>query len=37
MVNNDLPATRQTAEQLRELCTGEPQFLNLEVLRDERL
>jgi hypothetical protein len=37
MANSKLPATQQVAEQLRQLCTGGPLFLNLDVLRDERI
>lgn len=35
MRNNDLPETRSVAERMRSLCTSEPRFVNLEVLRDE--
>lgn len=37
MKNNELPATQQIAERMRALCTGEPRFMNLDVLRDETL
>ena len=37
MVNNELPATQRIAAQIRELCTGEPRFHNVEVLREENL
>lgn len=37
MVNNDLPATQRIAAQIRELCTSEPRFFNLQVLREENL
>jgi hypothetical protein len=37
MVNNELPATQRIATRIRELCTGEPQYLNLKVLRQEDL
>jgi hypothetical protein len=32
--NNDLPETHAVAERMRALCTGEPRFLNLEVVRE---
>jgi len=35
MVNNDLPETRQIAERMRSLCTSEPRFLNLDVVRED--
>jgi hypothetical protein len=35
MRNNDLPETRSVAERMRSLCTSEPRFVNLEVLRGE--
>jgi quinol monooxygenase YgiN len=35
MRNNDLPETNAIAERMRALCTREPRFLNVEVLRDE--
>jgi hypothetical protein len=37
MANNDLPATKRIAAQFSELCTGEPRFYNLQVLREENL
>ncbi|MCD0486366.1 hypothetical protein LO771_29295 [Streptacidiphilus sp. ASG 303] len=37
MRNSDLPETRTIAEKMRELCSGEPRFMNLEVLRDEKI
>jgi hypothetical protein len=37
MKNNDLPETRRIAEQLRDLCANEPRFVNLDVMRDDRL
>jgi quinol monooxygenase YgiN len=37
MVNNELPATRRIAAQMRDLCTSEPQFHDLQVLREEDL
>ncbi|HUK72783.1 MAG TPA: hypothetical protein VLW50_29170 [Streptosporangiaceae bacterium] len=37
MVNNELPATQRIAARIRELCTSEPQFFNLQVLREESL
>ena len=36
-VNNELPATQRIAAQIRDLCTGEPHFHNLQVLREEDL
>jgi hypothetical protein len=33
MVNNGLPETNRYAERMRELCDGEPRFINLEVIR----
>ncbi|MGP4002489.1 hypothetical protein [Streptomyces sp. 8N706] len=35
MVNNDLPETQRVAEQFRALCTGEPRFINLEVIEEQ--
>jgi hypothetical protein len=32
MKNNDLPETQEIASRMRELCSGEPRFLNLEVM-----
>jgi hypothetical protein len=37
MVNNDLPATQRASAQIRELCTSEPTFHDLQVLREEDL
>ncbi|GGO88564.1 hypothetical protein [Wenjunlia tyrosinilytica] len=37
MRNNDLPETQRIAAQMEDLCTGEPRFMNLDVLRDEKL
>ena len=37
MVNNELPATRRIAAQIGELCTSEPHFHDLQVLREEDL
>jgi len=37
MKNSQLPETRHIAEQLSELCSEGPRFLNLEVLRDDSL
>lgn len=37
MENNDLPETQQIAERMRALCTRTPRFINLDVMRDERL
>lgn len=34
MRNNDLPDTQRLAGKLRELCTGEPKFTNLEVVQE---
>lgn len=31
MKNNELPETQEIAARMRELCSGEPRFLNLEV------
>jgi quinol monooxygenase YgiN len=36
MRNNDLPETRRIAERMRRLCSGEPRFVNLEVLREDQ-
>jgi len=35
MRNNDLPETGSMAQRMRSLCSTEPRFVNLEVLRDE--
>jgi hypothetical protein len=35
MRNNDLPETGSMARRMRSLCSTEPRFVNLEVLRDE--
>ena len=37
MRNNELPETKQVAARMKELCTGGPRFLNLEVIEEERL
>lgn len=37
MVNSELPETQRIAAQIRELCTSEPHFFNLQVLREESL
>jgi len=37
MVNNDLPATQRVAAQFQQLCTSEPHFHDLQVLREESL
>jgi hypothetical protein len=37
MRNNELPATHRIAAQISELCTSEPRFHNLQVLREESL
>ncbi|AUH41297.1 hypothetical protein [Streptomyces sp. CMB-StM0423] len=34
MVNNDLPETQRIAGRLRELCTSEPRFVDLDVVDD---
>lgn len=34
MENNGLPETGRIADQMRELCTSEPRFVNLEVARE---
>ncbi|WP_344463657.1 hypothetical protein [Kitasatospora kazusensis] len=36
MRNSELPETQQISGRMQELCTGEPTYTNLEVLRDER-
>lgn len=36
MVNSDLPETRSLVARMRPLCSGEPRFLNLEVVREEQ-
>lgn len=35
MKNNDLPETQDLAARMRQLCSGEPRFLNLEVMPDQ--
>lgn len=35
MVNNDLPETKRMAERFRSLCTGEPRFMNLDVVDEQ--
>jgi hypothetical protein len=37
MRNSELPETQQIAAQMRELCTDDVRFMNLDVLRDEQL
>ncbi|WP_067805155.1 hypothetical protein [Actinomadura formosensis] len=37
MRNSDLPETRRIAEEIRALCSDDPRFLNLEVVRDDSL
>jgi hypothetical protein len=37
MVNSELPETQRIAAKIRELCTSEPHFFNLQVLREESL
>ncbi|MQY10443.1 hypothetical protein SRB5_05510 [Streptomyces sp. RB5] len=32
MTNSNLPETQRTAQQLRDLCTGEPRFVDLDVV-----
>ncbi|MEU8567067.1 hypothetical protein AB0C51_01690 [Streptomyces pathocidini] len=34
MLNSDLPETQRLAEEFRSLCTGEPRFMNLEVIEE---
>jgi hypothetical protein len=36
MENNALPETQRLAEQMRELCSGEPRFVNLEVIDEQK-
>ena len=35
MANSGLPATQAFAEKMSKLCTGAPEFMNLEVLEEE--
>jgi hypothetical protein len=35
MRNNELPATSRIAQRMAELCDGEPEFLNLNLLRQD--
>jgi hypothetical protein len=35
MRNNDLPATARIAEQMMSLCDGPPEFLNLNLIRQD--
>jgi hypothetical protein len=37
MRNSEMPETRRIAGKMRELCTGETRFLNLDVVREEAL
>lgn len=37
MRNSSLPETQRIAGKMRELCSSDTRFLNLEVLRDEAL
>ncbi|MFC5906246.1 hypothetical protein [Streptacidiphilus monticola] len=37
MRNSEMPETQQFAARMRELCSGEPRFMNLDVLRDADL
>lgn len=37
MRNNELPETQRIAERMRALCSGEPRFTNLDVIRDEAI
>lgn len=36
MRNNELPETQRVAAKLKELCTGGPRFMNLEVVDELR-
>ena len=33
--NNDLPATNRISERMAELCDGEPEFFNLNLIRQD--
>jgi hypothetical protein len=35
MRNNDLPATGRISERMAELCDGEPEFVNLNLVRQD--
>ena len=35
MRNNDLPATARISEQMMALCDGQPEFVNLNLLRQD--
>ena len=37
MRNSEMPETQRISGKMQELCSGEPRFLNLEVMRDEAL
>lgn len=37
MENNELPETRRLAEEVRDLCSSGPRFVNLDVRRDDAL
>jgi hypothetical protein len=37
MRNSELPETQRIAGKMRELCSEDVRFMNLEVLRDEKL
>jgi hypothetical protein len=37
MRNSDLPETRHIAEEMQQACITPPRFVNLEIVRDERL
>ncbi|GAA0682089.1 hypothetical protein GCM10010193_39740 [Kitasatospora atroaurantiaca] len=37
MANSNLPETQHIAEELASLCDGSPRFVNLDVIREERL
>ncbi|MGK4581844.1 hypothetical protein [Kitasatospora sp. HPMI-4] len=36
MANSALPETQHIAEEIRGLCDGEPRFVNLDVVREEK-
>ena len=36
VINNQLPETNRYARRLRELCDGEPRYVNLDVIRTAR-
>jgi quinol monooxygenase YgiN len=37
MRNSELPETQKFSGRMQQLCSGPPRFMNLEVMRDERL